>query len=115
MILRLVAPEYAHKPWSRHKQYLIYIKERGMSGHLFAFKDNRFGCLSQAAAVALFNFDTISSFLDDFPDITNRLACLVREVMSLPYLKPVLVTWAALGATFYSSSKIDEKFSSTGR
>ena len=40
MILRLVAPEYAHKPWSRHKQYLIYIKERGMSGHLFAFKDN---------------------------------------------------------------------------
>ena len=97
MILRLVAPEYSHKPWNRNKQYLVYLKERDLDGHLFAYKDARFGCLSKAAAVALYNFDNISSFLEDFPDISNRLACLVREVMVLPYLKPVFVVWASLG------------------
>ena len=94
MILRLVAPEYSHKPWNRNTEYKQYLKEKDLDGHLFAYKDARFGCLSKAAAVALYNFDNISSFLEEFPDISNRLACLVREVMVLPYLKPVLVVWA---------------------
>ena len=97
MMLRLVAPEYAHKPWNRNKQYRQYLQERDLDGHLFAYKDARFGCLSKAAAVALYNFDNIQNFLEDFPDINNRLACLVREVMVLPYIKPVLVVWAAIG------------------
>ena len=97
MILRLVAPEYSHKPWNRNTEYKQYLKEKDLDGHLFAYKDARFGCLSKAAAVALYNFDNISSFLEEFPDISNRLACLVREVMVLPYLKPVLVVWAAIG------------------
>ena len=97
MMLRLVAPEYSHKPWNRHGQFMVYLKERGLDGHLFAYKDARFGLLSRAAAIALYNYENISSFLDDFPDINNRLACLVREVMVLPYLKPVLVVWAILG------------------
>ena len=97
MILRLVAPEYSHKPWNRNKQYKVYLQERDLDGHLFAYKDARFGCLSKAAAVALYNFDNISNFLEDFPDINNRLACLVREVMVLPYIKPVFVVWAAIG------------------
>ena len=54
-------------------------------------------CLSKAAAVAIYNYDNIHSFLEDFPDINNRLACLVREVMALPYIKPVFVVWATLG------------------
>ena len=73
------------------------LRERNCDGHLFSYKEARFGCLSKAAAVALYNFDNISSFLEEFPDINNRLACLVREVIMLPYLKPVLVVWAALG------------------
>ena len=97
MMLRLVAPEYSHKPWNRHGQFMVYLKEHGHNGHLFAYKDARFGLLSRAAAIAHYHYDHISSFLDDFPDITNRLACLVREVMVLPYLKPVLVVWATLG------------------
>ena len=97
MMLRLVAPEFAHKPWNRNKQFVKYLKEKGVDGHLFCYKDARFGCLSKAAAVALYNFDNIWSFLEDFPDISNRLACLVREVMTMPYLKPVLLVWAALG------------------
>ena len=97
MMLRLVAPEYSHKPWNRYSQFMVYLKERGLDGHLFAYKDARFGLLSRAAGIALYNYDNISSFLDDFPDINNRLACLVREVMVLPYLKPVLVVLATIG------------------
>ena len=97
MMLRLVAPEYSHKPWNRYSQFMVYLKERGLDGHLFAYKDARFGLLSRAAGIALYNYDNISSFLDDFPGINNRLACLVREVMVLPYLKPVLVVWATIG------------------
>ena len=77
MMLRIVAPEYSHKPWNRHGQFMVYMKERQLDGHLFCYKDARFGCLSKAAAIALYNFENISMFLEDFPDITNRLACLV--------------------------------------
>ena len=64
---------------------------------MFCHKDGRFGCLSNAAAVAIYNLGNISDFLEQFPDINNRLACQVREVMDLPYLRPVLVAWATLG------------------
>ncbi|QQP49510.1 Hypothetical protein FKW44_010212, partial [Caligus rogercresseyi] len=36
-------------------------------------------------------------FLSQNPHISNRLACLVREVMELPYLKVVFVAFACLG------------------
>ena len=57
MMLRLVAPEYSHKPWSRHRQFMVYLKERGLDGHLFCYKDARFGCLSKAAAVNCHHMD----------------------------------------------------------
>ncbi|QQP50653.1 Hypothetical protein FKW44_011728 [Caligus rogercresseyi] len=41
-----------------------------------------------------------SKFLSQNPHINNRLACLVREVMELPYLKVVLVAFACLGKTY---------------
>ena len=72
MILRLVAPEYSHKPWNRHKEFMVYLKERDLDGHLFCYKDARFGCLSKAAAIAIYNFENISCFLEDFPGINNR-------------------------------------------
>ena len=97
MMLRLVAPEYSHKPWNRHKQVMVYLKERDLEGHLFWYKDARFGFLSEASAVAIYNFENIASFLEDFPDLNNRLACLVREVIALPYIKAVLVVWVDIG------------------
>ena len=39
----------------------------------------------------------LTEFLSQNPHITNRLACLVREVMELPYLKVALVVFACLG------------------
>ena len=64
---------------------------------LFSFKDSRFGCLSRAAAVLLFHWEHLKEFLALNPAINNRLACLVREVMELPYLQPVLAVIACLG------------------
>ena len=64
---------------------------------LFAYKDNRFGCLTRAAAVLLFYYEPLIAYLDQNPGVNNRLACLAREVLALPYLKPVLATLALLG------------------
>ncbi|KAI4826915.1 hypothetical protein KUCAC02_030345 [Chaenocephalus aceratus] len=51
----------------------------------------------QAAAVLIYHFGHLTEFLSQNPHINNRLACLVREVMELPYLKVVLVVFACLG------------------
>ncbi|MEM8948113.1 MAG: hypothetical protein AAGC99_02155 [Pseudomonadota bacterium] len=102
-MLRLVAPKYSHKPWNIHCQIIIYLREMGLNGLLLAFKDSRFGLLSRAAANALYNYENVSSFLDDFPDINNHLTCLERKVMVLPYLKPVLVVWAILSLNLVES------------
>ena len=97
MCLKLVAPEYSEKMWNRYKEFTVFLEERGIKSVLFAYKDARFGCLSRAAAVLLYHWTDLRDFLDTFPSINNRLACLVREVMELPYLVPVFVVWACFG------------------
>lgn len=83
MCLKLVAPGY--------------IEEREVQPVLFVYKDARFGCLSRAAAMLLYHWTDLRDFLTAFPGINNRLACLAREVMELPYLIPVFVVWACFG------------------
>ncbi|KAI4829898.1 hypothetical protein KUCAC02_001558 [Chaenocephalus aceratus] len=97
MCLKLVAPEYAHKPWNRYREFLLFLEQRQVSSVLLSYKDSRFGCLSRAAAVLIYHFGHLTEFLSQNPHINNRLACLVREVMELPYLKVVLVVFACLG------------------
>ena len=65
--------------------------------YIFAYKNARFGRLSRAAAVLLYHWTDLRDFSDTFPSINNRLACLIREVMELPYLVPVFVVWACFG------------------
>ncbi|QQP31579.1 Hypothetical protein FKW44_025223 [Caligus rogercresseyi] len=97
MCLKLVAPEYSHKPWNRYREFLLFLEQRQVSSVLFSYKESRFGCLSRAAAVLIYHFNHLTEFLSQNPHINNRLACLVREVMELPYLKVVLVAFACLG------------------
>ncbi|KAJ4945964.1 hypothetical protein JOQ06_023642 [Pogonophryne albipinna] len=97
MCLKLVAPEYAHKPWNRYREFLLFLEQRQVSSVLLSYKDSRFGCLSRAAAVLIYHFGHLTEFLSQNPHINNRLACLVREVMELPYLKVVLMVFACLG------------------
>ena len=64
---------------------------------LFCYKDQRFGCLSKASGVLLYNLPYLKQFLAKNPNINNRLACLVREVLELPYLVMVFAVFAAVG------------------
>ena len=97
MCLKLVAPEYNSKPWNKYKDFLLFLEEKEVQAVLFSYKDSRFGCLSRAAAVLLYHWSHLLEFLCINPNINNRLACLVREVMELPYLKPVLCVLACMG------------------
>ncbi|QQP49861.1 Hypothetical protein FKW44_010670 [Caligus rogercresseyi] len=79
MCLKLVAPEYSHKPWNRYREFLLFLEQRQVSSVLFSYKDSRFGCLSRAAT----------------PEPSHKQPPgLPRQ---LPYLKVVLVAFACLG------------------
>ena len=97
MMLRLVAPEYKHKSWNYYGTYIHYLQERGLDITLFSYKDHRFGCLSRASAVLLMNYDHIEGFLSTNPQISNKLACLIRELQNLPHLKVIFTAFAILG------------------
>ena len=108
MCLKLVAPEYRHKPWNYYKKFVNYLQQKNVPVTLFSYKDKRFGCLSQAAGVLLHLLPHLMDFLSSNPHINNCLACLVREVLELPYLKVVYVVFAAIGVRiiepFYSKT-----------
>ena len=112
MQLKLVAPEYRHKSWNYNGLYTLYLEEREAELSLFAYKDQRFGLLGRASAVLLHNYPHLESFLADHPQISNKLACLVRELMNLPHLKVIYSVFALLGVhlvePFYSAT-IDTK------
>ena len=73
------------------------LEERGVKKTLFAYKDHRFGCLSRASAVLLYNYQHIEGFLSINPHVSNKLACLVRELLNLPHLKVIFVSFSILG------------------
>ena len=97
MCLKLVAPEYSHKMWNYSKLFKKYLIEHNIPMFLFAYKDQRFDCLSRAAAVLLFYSDNLTIFIVLNTQITNRLSCLVRELLGFSYLKPALAVFAAYG------------------
>ena len=108
MMLKLVAPEYKQKSWNYFGLYTNYLEQRELDLTLYSYKDHRFGCLSRAAAVLLNNFEHLAGFLSDNPHISNKLACLVRELMNLPHLRVVYCAFASLGVhliePFYARS-----------
>ena len=97
MMLKLVAPEYSNKQWNYNKAFLDFLEKHDVASVLFAYKDHRFGCLSRAAGVLLYNYESLEEYLSENPQISNRLACLVRDVLDLPYLKVIFTVFAALG------------------
>ncbi|KAL5500287.1 hypothetical protein EMCRGX_G011821 [Ephydatia muelleri] len=52
--------------------------------------------MSKAAAVLVNNYEHLAGFLSDNPHISNKLACLVRELTNLPHLRVVYCAFAAL-------------------
>ena len=108
MMLKLFAPEYKHKSWNYFGLFTHYLEQRNVPLTLFAYKDHRFGCLSRASAVLLYNYEHINGFLSSNPHISNKLACLVRELQNLPHLKVIYAVFALLGVhliePFYSKT-----------
>ena len=97
MMLRLVAPEFKHKSWNYYGHFTHYLEQRGVPLTLFSYKDQRFGCLSRASAVLLYNYEHITGFLSSNPHISNKLACLVRELLTLPHMKVIFAAFSILG------------------
>ena len=97
MMLRLVAPEFKHKSWNYYGQFTHYLEERRIPLTLFSYKDHRFGCLSRASAVLLYNYEHLAGFLSSNPQISNKLACLVRELLTLPHMKVIFTAFSLLG------------------
>lgn len=100
--MSLFGPEKSHKPWSCFARFKEFLKKRNQRMCVLPMKDFRFGCLSMCAAILLFHFDDFTEFLSDCTDVTNKLACLVRDALNLPYLQPVLVVLAAFGIQMIS-------------
>ena len=94
---RLVGSELKHKPWNCSKDFKNYCRDQGSSYEMFLYKDERFGCFPKACAVCLFSRDLIKDFLSEHPNITNRLACLVRDIHNLEYVALVMAVVAAFG------------------
>ena len=97
IMLKLVAPEYCHMMWIYYNLFCLYLNSIDVVKVMFAYKDQRFGCLSRAAAAHLFLYEHLANFLDENTQIVNKLACLARELLGLPYLKTVFLVFAALG------------------
>ena len=97
VILRLVAPEFHHKTWNYYKDFRNYLKDNAAELVLFAYKDQRFGCLSRAAAVILYIKSYLDQWLEKNPNITNRLACLVRDFLKVEYIDIAFAVFATFG------------------
>ena len=97
VILRLVAPEFLHKTWNYYESFLKHLKDRSAELVPFDYKDLRIGCLSRACAVILYIKTHLPDWLDENPDITNRLACLVRDFLDVEYLDVAFTVFAAYG------------------
>ncbi|QQP51201.1 Hypothetical protein FKW44_012475, partial [Caligus rogercresseyi] len=91
MCLKLVAPDYSHKPWNRYREFLLFLEQGRYPVCCFPTKTAGLDVSPGQQQVP-----------EPEPSINTRLACLVREVMELPYLKVVLVAFACLVYTWWS-------------
>ena len=95
--LSLFGPDNINKPWNYYKDFRIYLEQKEKSIHLFLLKEARFGALSRSAAIMCYHWDDFFSFLSSHDYITNKLACLVRDALSLEYVKVVVSVVAIVG------------------
>ena len=96
-MLHPIAPEFSNKQCNYYRQLKKHLENDDLPVVMFAYKEQWFGCLSHAAAVLVFLLPHLRLFLEDNPNITNRLACIVRNFLTVKYFKPVLVVFAVLG------------------
>ena len=100
--LSLFGPDKSSKPWNYHRDFVTLMKTQNKPVYLFSLKDAHFGQLSKSCAIMCYHWNDFSSFLESYSDITNKLACLVRDALNLDYVKVVIAVVAAIGVHLVS-------------
>jgi hypothetical protein len=93
--LRLVSPDFDHKPWNYSSAFSLFIKpQKNLAKRL---QKERFNAFPFSCGLAL-HFDTkITAFLEKYSNITNTLACIVRSFEGLEYLRILAAVGAIIG------------------
>ena len=100
--LSLFGPDKSSKSWNYYKDFVTFMKKENKPVHLFPLKDARFGQLSKACAIMCYHWNDFTSFLETYSEITNKLACLVRDALHLDYVKVVIAVVATIGVHLVS-------------
>ena len=59
ILLVFFGPPCSNKQWNYNKALLDFLEKHDVASVLFAYKDHRFGCLSRAAGVLLYNYESL--------------------------------------------------------
>ena len=89
LCIKLVTPEYAHSPWNRYKESLLFFEQRQVLYSVLWVS------LQGSSSP---NLPLWPSDRDPDPEPLHKQppACLVREVMEIPYLKVVFVLFSCV-------------------
>ena len=85
---------------SSHKREVIKHSRRkthDINPHFFQYRDDRFDGHAHGCALVLHLWDSYFSWLRERTDINNRLACYIRSMETVSYLRISLAVFAAFG------------------
>ena len=93
--LRLVSPDFDHKPWNYSGAFSLFIApQKNLAKRL---QKERFNAFPFSCGLALHLDSPICAFLAKYSNITNTLACIVRSFEELEYLRILATVGAIIG------------------
>ena len=97
-ILKLISPQFQHKPYNLKKEFDILLVELGgnTKNLAFALRSHRFGALEMAAAIVIHHWDEIV-ILCEKAENRNDLIIFCRTTMECVFVKIVILSFALIG------------------
>ena len=95
--LALIDAEHLAKTWNKHADFVMWLNAHDIVPHFFQYRDDRFDGLAHGCALVLHLWDSYFSWLRERTDINNRLACYIRSMETVSYLRISLAVFAAFG------------------
>ena len=95
--LALIDAEHSAKTWNKHADFVMWLNAHDIVPHFFQYRDDRFDGLAHGCALVLHLWDSYFSWLRERTDINNRLACYIRSMETVSYLRISLAVFAAFG------------------
>ena len=93
--LRLVSPDFDHKPWNYSGAFSLFIAPQKNLGK--RLQKVRYNAFPFSCGLALHLDSPICAFLAKYSNITNTLACIVRSFEELEYLRILATVGAIIG------------------